>query len=120
MPSAWISHVKSVYAAKKKKNPSYRYGMAMKDAKASWHKKGSAAKTSTEEQAAPKKRRRKKKKPNEEPGAGRRRVVAKQHTAGLGNVEEGRLAEKATPATPAVKQRRKKRPQLGSQYKTMN
>jgi hypothetical protein len=57
-----------------------------------------------------------KKKPNEESG-GRRRVVAKQHTAGLGNVEEGRLAEKAA---PAVKQRRKKRPQLGSQFKMMN
>ena len=60
MPSAWITHVKSVYAAKKKKNPSYRYGQAMKDAKATY-KKGSAAKSSTEEQAAPKKRRRKKK-----------------------------------------------------------
>ena len=59
-----------------------------------------------------------KKKPNEEPvGRGRRRVVAKQHTAGLGNVEEGRLAEKGT---PAVKQRKRKRPLLGSQYKMMN
>ena len=60
MPSAWITHVKSVYAAKKKKNASYTYGQAMKDAKATY-KKGSAAKSSTEEQAAPKKRRRKKK-----------------------------------------------------------
>ena len=61
MPSAWITHVKSVYAAKKKKNPSYRYGQAMKDAKASY-KKGGAAKSSTDEvAAAPKKRRPKKK-----------------------------------------------------------
>ena len=55
-----------------------------------------------------------KKKPNEESVGGGRRV-AKQHTAGLGNVEEGRLAEK-----PAIKQRRRKRPQLGSQYKMTN
>lgn len=56
-----------------------------------------------------------KKKPNEEPVGRGRRVVAKQHTAGLGNVEEGRLAEKG-----AVKQRKRNRPQLGSQFKMMN
>jgi len=60
MPSAWITHVKSVYAAKKKKNPAYKYGQAMKDAKASY-KKG-ASKSSEAEAAAPKKRRRRKKK----------------------------------------------------------
>ena len=64
MPSAWITHVKAVYAKGKKKNAAYKYGQAMKDAKATY-KKG--AKTSTAEQeeaAAPKKRRvRKKKKP---------------------------------------------------------
>ena len=57
----------------------------------------------------------KKKKPSE--GSVGRRVVAKQHTAGLGNVEEGRIAEKRT---SVVKQRNRKRPQLGSQFKTMN
>ena len=56
MPSAWITHVKSVYAAKKTKTPSYKYGQAMKDAKASYKKSSEA------EAAAPKKRRRRKKK----------------------------------------------------------
>ena len=62
MPSAWITHVKAVYAKGKKKNAAYKYGQAMKDAKATY-KKG--AKTSTAEQeeaAAPKKRRVRKKK----------------------------------------------------------
>ena len=43
--------------------------------------------------------------------------VAKQHTAGLGNVEEGRLADKAK---TVVKKRQRKRPTLGSQYKNLN
>ena len=63
MPSAWITHVKSVYAKGKKKNASYTYGQAMKDAKSSY-KKGGAAKSSTDEPEAaeaPKRRRRKKK-----------------------------------------------------------
>ena len=60
MPSAWITHVKSVYAAGKKKNSAYKYGQAMKDAKATYKKKGAAAKEETQA-AAPKKRRRKKK-----------------------------------------------------------
>ena len=63
MPSAWITHVKAVYAKNKKKNPSYKYGQAMKDAK-STYKKGGAAKSSTDEPEvaeAPKRRRRKKK-----------------------------------------------------------
>lgn len=60
MPSAWITHVKSVYAAGKKKNSAYKYGQAMKDAKATYKKKGAAAKEETVV-AAPKKRRRKKK-----------------------------------------------------------
>ena len=59
MPSAWITHVKSVYAAGKKNNSAYKYGQAMKDAKATYKKKGAAAKEETV--AAPKKRRRKKK-----------------------------------------------------------
>ena len=66
MPSAWITHVKSVYAAKKKKNPAYKYGQAMKDAKATYKKKGASKSSETanavEEAAAPKKRRRRKKK----------------------------------------------------------
>ena len=63
MPSAWITHVKAVYAKGKKKNASYTYGQAMKDAK-STYKRGGAAKSSTDEPeaaAAPKRRRRKKK-----------------------------------------------------------
>ena len=59
MPSAWITHVKSVYAAGKKKNSSYTYGQAMKDAKSTYKRAGKAA--ASEEKAAPKKRRRKKK-----------------------------------------------------------
>ena len=60
MPSAWITHVKSVYAAKKKKNASYTYGQAMKDAKATYKKGGKSAKSA--EEAAPAKKRRGKKK----------------------------------------------------------
>ena len=63
MPSAWITHVKSVYAKGKKKNASYTYGQAMKDAKGSYKRGGKAPKAEAEEpEAAPKKRRRKKKK----------------------------------------------------------
>ena len=113
MPSAWITHVKSVYAAGKKKNASYKYGQAMKDAKSTYKRAGKAASNAVEEKAAPKKRRRKKKKPDEESG---RKRVKQQHTKGLGNVEEGRLAEAAAPK----KKRQRKRPTLGSQYKTMN
>ena len=64
MPSAWIQHCKKVYAAGKKKNPSYKYSQAMKDAKSTYKKAG--AKTSTAEPEAPvpkkKVRRRKRKK----------------------------------------------------------
>ena len=59
MASAWIAHVKSVYAKGKKKNASYTYGQAMKDAKKTYKKGGSAA---ASEDAAPKKRRGRKKK----------------------------------------------------------
>ena len=61
MPSAWITHVKAVYAAGKKKNASYKYGQAMKDAKSTYKRAGKAASNAVEEKAAPKKRRRKKK-----------------------------------------------------------
>ncbi len=60
MASAWIAHVKSVYAKGKKKNASYTYGQAMKDAKKTYKKGASAAAAS--EDAAPKKRRGRKKK----------------------------------------------------------
>ena len=56
MPSAWITHVKSVYAKGKKKNASYTYGQAMKDAKSTYKKAGAAA------AASPKKKRGRKKK----------------------------------------------------------
>ena len=59
MPSAWISHVKSVYAAGKKKNSSYTYGQAMKDGKSTYKRAGKSS--TAEPEAAPKKRRRKKK-----------------------------------------------------------
>ena len=75
MPSAWIAHCKAVYAAGKKKNASYKYSQAMKDAKSTYKKGGKAAKLSTggslprkvaaaddEKAEAPKKRGRKKKK----------------------------------------------------------
>ena len=42
--------------------------------------------------------------------------VRKQHTAGLANVEEGRLADKLK---PKVKTRQRKRPVLGSAYKNI-
>ena len=45
------------------------------------------------------------------------RNVKKQHTAGLGNVEEGRLAEKMK---PVPKKRNRKRPTLGASYKMIN
>ena len=43
-------------------------------------------------------------------------ATAAQHTKGLGNVEEGRLADQAQPK----KKRQRKRPKLSSQYKNLN
>lgn len=107
MPSAWITHVKSVYAAGRKKDSSYKYKNAMMDAKKTYKKKGAAA-ASEEPEAAPKKRRaRKKKSPID---------VKSDHTAGLGNVDEGKLAEKAQPK----KKRRRQRPSLGKRYVIKN
>ena len=54
----------------------------------------------------------KKKKPNEERKRG---GVSTAHTKGLGNVEEGRIAEQAVP-----RKRQRKRPKLGSQFKNLN
>ena len=64
MLSAWVQHVQSVYRKKKAKNAKYTYGQAMKDAKATYKKKGAAKAEKADEKqadAAPKKRRRKKK-----------------------------------------------------------
>lgn len=41
--------------------------------------------------------------------------MSTQHTKGLGNIEEGRLAEKAP-----KKKRQRKRPVLGSQFRKIN
>ena len=41
--------------------------------------------------------------------------VKKQHTVGLANVEEGRLADKLKPRV-----RKRKRPKLGSAFKSIN
>ena len=63
MPSAWITHVKSVYASGKKKNSSYTYGQAMKDAKKTYKRGGKSSTAEPEAAAAaPKKRRARKKK----------------------------------------------------------
>ena len=42
--------------------------------------------------------------------------MSKAHTKGLGNVEEGRLAEAAKPRKP----RQRRRPVLGKAYKALN
>ena len=42
MASAWIEHVKKFYAAKKKKDSSYKYSSALKDASKTY-KKGKVA-----------------------------------------------------------------------------
>ena len=39
-----------------------------------------------------------------------------QHTSGLGNVEEGKIADAVKPK----KKRQRKRPMLGSQFKNIN
>ena len=64
MPSAWINHCKAVYAAGKKKNASYKYSQAMKDAKSTYKKVGGKAAKADDEKVeqAPQRRRRKKKK----------------------------------------------------------
>ena len=113
MPSAWITHCKAVYAAGKKKNASYKYSQAMKDAKSTYKKGGKAAKADDDkvEQAAPKKRRRRKKKKPD--GVVEEKVA---HTKGLGNVEEGRIAEQK----PKAKKRRRKRPVLGKAFRNVN
>ena len=59
MPSAWIAHVKSVYAKGKPKGMTYR--QAMISAKSSY-RKGKSAKAEEPEQVSKPKRRRKKKK----------------------------------------------------------
>ena len=77
MPSAWITHVKKVYAAKKKKNAAYKYSQAMKDAKSTYKKAATKA-------PAKKTRKRKSKKSVEEEeedvGGSLRRRVKKKRT----------------------------------------
>ena len=116
MPSAWITHCKAVYAAGKKKNASYKYSQAMKDAKSTYKKGGKAAKAADDEKVAqpPKKRRRRKKKKQSDAVEEKEEKVA--HTKGLGNVEEGRIAE----AKPKAKKRRRKRPILGKAFRNVN
>ena len=60
MASAWIQHVKSFYQKKKKEDPSYKYSQAMKEARSTYKKKGSAAPAA--EPAKPKRKRRRAKK----------------------------------------------------------
>ena len=43
--SAWISHVKAHYAKMKKKNPSYKYSQALKDAAKTYKKKAPVKKS---------------------------------------------------------------------------
>ena len=77
MPSVWLTHVKKVYAAGKKKNASYKYSQAMKDGKKTYKRAGKKA-------PAKKGRKRKSKKADEEEeeeklgGALRRRVKKKK------------------------------------------
>jgi len=40
MPSVWVQHVKAYYQARKKKDAAYKYKDAMKDARATYKKKG--------------------------------------------------------------------------------
>ena len=110
MPSAWINHCKAVYAAGKKKNASYKYSQAMKDAKSTYKKVGGkAAKAADDEKVeAPKKRGRKKKKAKTE-------EKEVEHTKGLSNVEEGRNAEKKPKA-----KRKRKRTALSGNFRNVN
>ena len=125
MPSAWITHCKAVYAAGKKKNASYKYSQAMKDAKSTYKKKGGKAAKADDEKVeqAPKKSRRKKKKQQSDAVIASKASLSRKfadekvaHTKGLGNVEEGRIAE----AKPKAKKRRRKRPVLGKAFRNVN
>ena len=58
MPSAWVQHVKAYYQARKKKDATYKYKDAMRDARATYKKKGKAEEKTAE--PAPKKRKRRK------------------------------------------------------------
>ena len=44
MASAWITHVKAHYAKMKRKNSSYKFSQALKDAAKTYKKKAPAAK----------------------------------------------------------------------------
>ena len=65
MPSAWIAHVKSVYAKGKSKGMSFK--QAMISAKASYRKGKSSKAEEKEPETKPKRRRAKKKKLKQDP-----------------------------------------------------
>ena len=60
MPSVWVQHVKAYYQARKKKDAAYKYKDAMKDARATYKKKGKAKAEEKTAEPAPKKRKRRK------------------------------------------------------------
>jgi hypothetical protein len=64
MPSKWVTHVKTYYHARKKKEAGYKYSSAMKDARATYHsdKKGKKAEPKAEPKEEPKKAKAKRKK----------------------------------------------------------
>ena len=66
MPSAWITHVKSVYAAGKKKHSSYTYGQAMKDGKSSYKRGANLPQSRMHPRSAAKKKSKKVKKSEED------------------------------------------------------
>ena len=80
--SAWVEHVKKFYLAKKSKNPGYKYSQAMKEARASYKKKGAA--TAAEPKKKTRKARKSKKADKEEESEkvggsmGKKRVVRKK------------------------------------------
>ena len=75
--TAWIDHVKKVYAAGKKKSASYKYSQAMKDAKKTYKKKGVAAKAHAKKA---RKTKAKKEAEEEDLGGSLRRKVKKKRT----------------------------------------
>ena len=86
----------------------------MKDAKSSYKKAGPRNLPTSRRPEAPTDEKKKLIEEDDKPKK-KGRKVAKQHTKGLGNVEEGRNAEK-----PMKKKRQRKRPVLGGQYKMQN
>ena len=103
MPSAWVAHVKKFYQDRKKKDSSYKYSSAMKDARASYKKGGKAEEKSDEK--APKKR------------AKGRKAKAKGSKAPKRPPRD--VAEPAAPAKKKKKPKRK-RPGVPSDFTNLN